>query len=332
MLSDIKTIYFRNIKQIYIRCNIFNRDSSFSYNTILKYCKNMSFSNTLYFSLTVIEIAVISVGIIGNILSFIVFSRKKFQKNSISTYCRALAVFECLGIIQLIHDVYRFIDEKTFFYDLSDFNCKIFFYLWMEYMSIPGWILVAFSIDKMLNMRVSKLNILKSKLFQWSVVAGIVLFCIFSYFALLISLKLEPKMGVFLCNLSFLNYYEGFAYVQMTMSCAIPFTIMIMTSIVTIRLFWKSRSFLERNGNSFKKRRITKYAISSIVCNLFFVFFKMSLMMYPLLPSTDFLYISIFLFIINCSSTFFIHLVTNSIFRCELLVIFRFKKPSANRI
>ena len=295
----------------------------------------MSFTNTLfYFPLTITEIAVISVGIIGNVLSLIVFSRKKFRKNSISTYCRALAVFECLGIIQLIHDVYRFIDETTFFYDLSDFNCKIFFYLWMEYMSIPGWILVAFSIDKMLNMRVSKPSILKSKLFQWSVVAGIVLFCFFSYFFLLISLKLERKMGIFLCNLSFLNYYDAFAYVQMTVSCAIPFTIMIMTSFVTIWLLWKSRRLLERNGNDYKKKRIrdTKYATSSIVCNLFFVTFKMPLMIYPLLSSTHFLYISIFLFIINCSSTFFIHLVTNSIFRYEFLVIFRFKKPSAKRI
>ena len=294
----------------------------------------MSFPNMVNFAILITEITVISIGIFGNILSFIVFSRRKFQKNSISTYCRALAVIDCLSITQLIQDVYQFINQTTYFYDLSDVTCKLFFYVSIQYTSIPGWILVAFSIDKMLNMRTSPPNILKSKLFQWSVVAGIVLFYICLYFVLLVTLKLEPIMGIYLCNLSTLDYFEVFVYVQIIVSCAIPFAIMIIASTVTIRLLWKSRSLLERNGNAFRKRRIreTKYAISSIVFNLFFVAFKMPFMVSPLIPDHNFYFfcVSLLLFIINCSSTFFLHLISNSIFRSELLVIFRFKNN--NRI
>jgi hypothetical protein len=206
----------------------------------------------------------------------------------------------------------------------------------MQYASIPGWILVAFSIDKMLNMRASKPNILKSKLFQWSVVAGIVLFYICLYFVLLITLKLEPMMGIYLCNLVTRDYFNAFVYVQITMTCAIPFIIMITTSVITIKLLLKSRASLKRNANAYKKRRIRdmKYAISSIVFNVYFIVFKMPFAISPLIPDENlyFLTVSLFLFIVNCSSTFFVHLATNSIFCSQLLVIFRFIKPLNNRI
>ena len=286
---------------------------------------------------TIGRIAVISIGILGSILSFIVFSRKKFQNNSISTYCRALAVFDCLSMIQLIQDVYRLINQITSLYDLNDVSCKIFYYIWMQYTSIPGWILVAFSVDKMLNMRASKPNILKSKLFQWSVIAGIVIFHSLIYIELLISLKIETMMDFNMCNFAFLDYFMTFVYAQLALSCVIPFTIMIFTSAYTIRLLIKSRATLKRNGNAYKKRRIRdfKYAISSLVFNVYFIAFKTPFMISPLLPENDdyeyFFFVSMFLFIFNCSSTFFVHLTTNSIFRREFFEMFKFKS-STNRI
>ena len=213
----------------------------------------------------------------------------------------------------------------------------------MQYTAIPPWILVAFSIDKMLNMRTSTPNILKSKLFQWSVVAGIVIFHLLLYSELLISLKLEPVFflseEIQICNFQFLSYLNAFIYAELADTCIIPFVIMIFTSIVTIRLLMRSRKSLERfgNRNNVRRRRDIKYSISSLVFNFLFLAFKMPFFVSYLLPETVFYdnyyfaQLTFLLFMINCSSNFFIHLTTNSIFRREIFVIVRLK-TSANRV
>jgi hypothetical protein len=284
--------------------------------------------------LNVARIAVLSFGIVGNIISFIVFSRKTFSNNSISTYCRSLAVFDCLTIIQLIKDIFTISNPYDYLENWNDVSCKLFFYLSMQYSAIPGWILVAFSIDKMLNMRTSAPIIIKSKLFQWSVVAGIVIFHLLLYSELLISLKVEPIVfmpSIKICNFPFLSYFYPFLYAELAETCLIPFIVMIVTSIVTIRLLIRSRGLLERMGHSDKQRRKRdiKFAISSITFNVFFIAFKTPFFTaYIVTGSVNFyadyfMQISFFLFLFYCSSNFFIHFATNSIFRRELFVIFR---------
>lgn len=98
-----------------------------------------------YYATPICRVIIISLGLLGNIISFIIFSRKTFRKNSISTYCRALAVLDCIIIIELIHIVHYIINStKLDFSNLTDATCKIFYYLSAQYGSIPAWILVAF--------------------------------------------------------------------------------------------------------------------------------------------------------------------------------------------
>ena len=128
---------------------------------------------------------------------------------------------------------------------------------------ISNIILVAFSIDKMLNMKTSPPNILKSKLFQWSVVLGIFVFSFLFYSELLVTLKIvkNPSFDIYVCNYGMFDYFYSFLYAQLAEHCVIPFSIMIVTSIITIKQ------------------------------------------------------------LIECSSNFFIHFVTNSIFRREFFAI-----------
>lgn len=277
------------------------------------------------------RIVVISVGVIGNALSFIIYSRKTFQNNSISTYCRALAIFDCLIIMQLINDAF-YVRDLTIFYFISDATCKLFFYVSMLFSAIPGWILVAFSLDKMLNMRTSTPKVLKSKLFQWSVIAGIVIFHMLFYSVLLVILKLEPLFfmpEIKICNMGSFDYFNIFVYAQIAQSGVVPFLIMIITSIITIRLLKKSRGSLEKMGHADKKRRARdiKFTITSLAFNVFFIAFKLPFLIYPLLPLNEifftFLNSTLLIYIVNCSSNFFIHFATNSIFRRECFVIFR---------
>ena len=297
----------------------------------------MSDSNENFaFAMKITRITVISIGILGNIISFIVFSRKTFRNNSISTYCQALSILDCLIIIEIINSTYSLINDTAYFQDWNDSTCKIFYYLSMQVTAIPGWILVAFSVDKMLNMRTSTPNIIRSKIFQWSVVAAIVIFHLLLYSELLISLKVEPIVfmpSVKICNFPFLTYFYPFLYAELVETCLIPFLVMIVTSIVTIRLLLRSGGLVEKSGVRNKKRRSRdiKFAISSLAFNAFFIAFKTPFLVAYIVTRGEnfnndyFMQISFFLFLFYCSSNFFIHFATNSIFRRELFIIFRLK-------
>ena len=276
---------------------------------------------------SVFKIIIIGMGTIGNIISFMVFSRKTFRNNSISTYCRALAVSDLFITVELINNVYIFIN-KTRIYDINELSCKLFYYLSMQYPSIPPWILVIFSIDKMLNMNMSPPNILKSKFFQWFLVLGIFLFHFVLYSELLITLKIDKRLtlDIYICNFGAFDYYGSFIYAQLAETCVIPFLIMIVTSIITIKQLIESRRTLERTcriGNKQRKHRDMKFAISSLTFNVVFVAFKMPFFISNIIYHEIIFQVAYILFLINCSSNFPIHFATNSVFRRELFAIFK---------
>jgi hypothetical protein len=294
----------------------------------------MSYADFDY-GLRIAKLAMVSTGLVGNILTFAIFSRKAFQKNSISTYCRALAVAECMLLLQLYTDVYMML-YKAAPLNTSDVMCKIVMYISVQMSAIPAWILVAFSVDKTLSMSRRQIPILKKKWFQWSVVASIVLFNLLLYVAIPITIKLQQYStfaNILYCDFATLSYFMVFIFVDLFETALIPFAIMMATSIITIRILYKSRKSLERVGKADKERksRDTKYAVSSIVYNLLYVTLKLPNLVWYIMygmripTSSYFLTITYFLFLLNLSLTFFINFASNSIFRKEFYSMFRIR-------
>lgn len=125
-----------------------------------------AFVSFIYISRAVVNL----LGIIGNIISFIVFCRSVFRKNSISVYCCALAIFDCFTINQLYIDICLIFDYYP--PDNSEIICKIYFYISSAFSSIPPWILVTFSVDKMLSMRkTQKFEFMNKRSFQIGIIA-----------------------------------------------------------------------------------------------------------------------------------------------------------------
>ena len=283
------------------------------------------------------RITIVSIGLIGNILSFIIFSRKTFRNNSISTYCRALAISELLLIVQLILDVYELV-YNNHLHNVSDGACKIMYYLSIQYGAIPGWILAAFSIDKMLSIRTHQILLLKDKRFQWSVVAVIAILNLIFYVEILISLRLVPifffPTPLFFCELATISYFFAFIIALIVESCLIPFLIMLVSSIVTIRCLFKSRLIVERFGNVDlqRRKRDKKFAISSLILNVVYILLKSPFFVFYIIYAKNpfgntyyFFNVSFLLLLVNCSATFFVHLFTNSIFRREFFKLFRLR-------
>ena len=296
----------------------------------------MSVETFLFATNTIIAI-IIGSGLIGNIISFIIFSRETFQKNSISTYFRALAIVECLTLSNFAIAVFQLVNNQELA-DQSDLLCKMLYYIPTQFNSLPAWILVAFSLDKLLSMRTRQIAILKKKWFQWSIVAGIVLFNLVLYIEVPIFItRREISPGVYICDTSTMSFLNIFFIFYLFEASIIPFIIMIISSVLTIRLLLNSRNSIENIGslNNERKSRDIKYAISSIAINFMFIVFKIPILTFYAMMAFNFSYNVyliqfgfIFFFFVS-SSNFVIHLISNSLFRREFLVFFRLVNSSS---
>ena len=226
--------------------------------------------------------------------------------------------------------------------DQSDSLCKLIFSIPIYLSNIYPWIMVAFSVDKLLGMRVNSIAIVKKRWFQWSIVAGIVSFnlALYGFIPILIR-RGEIFPGYFICGITNTGFeYTLYMIFNLLEASLIPFITMIVTSILTFRMLIKSRKSIERNGklSRDRKTRDMKYAISSLTLNIIFIICRLPGTVFFILSGfysyfNVYLYmVSSLMFFINVSSSLFIHLVTNSVFRREFFYFFSFSKRNGETL
>lgn len=130
-------------------------------------------------ALNYILITLISFGFVGNFFIFRIYST--LRKYSISTYFRAVAIFDSLMLVNgIIYFLYI-----NFNFDLSILNivtCKLRDYLVYVHGAISPWIVVIISVDRFMSIRFPRRFPLIFKLkFQMCVISAIVCFCYIFY-------------------------------------------------------------------------------------------------------------------------------------------------------
>lgn len=294
----------------------------------------VSSEDTFYNIINIITESVVIIGLIGNILTFVVFSRRKFRNNSISIYFRALAIFDSFIVLEAVINFYL-IFYKYYIAQYSDTVCKLVSYSSYTFGSIPGWILIALSIEKLLSMK-KVTNTMKRPFIHYSIVIAIFLFNILLYIEIPIYLKLVPieyyGVQVMFCDTAFLWFGNVLNIVYLVNGTVLPFVIMFVTSLIMIKALRDSRRQIEAIGTSGgnRKRREIKFAVTSLAFNGSFVVLKMPLLVCLSVGLTVvdfyFLQVAVFLFYLNFSLGFFVHFIVNSVFRKELFIVFRIRK------
>ena len=135
---------------------------------------------------------------IGSVFSFIIFSRKSFEKSTIGIYCRSLAIFDLSVIFNLsvgISSISRN-SNRSLILD-TDWACKMMTYVMSIFSAISGWILVFFSIDQLITVSMTKRFLFyKKKWFQYSLILGLFIFHCLFYIPILFTSSVVYKISI----------------------------------------------------------------------------------------------------------------------------------------
>jgi hypothetical protein len=279
------------------------------------------------------------IGLFINSLSFMIFSRKRFNKTIFSTYMRCFILIQTLNLILPIN---RFLELNLnlYFSRISNFCCKLRNVFSHLFLANSAWLLAVISFDRYLSVSYPNRYLFRKKVkFQ-----VITCFCVIAFnFSTLSPTWLYYLNETNITNQSMIpstcvspsNWLDTLELFQLSIN---PFFFMILFTFLTIKNVFKSRNKINQktNGQSTSKQNDRKFVISSIAINICFLilnfphFFLKIIKEYTKLfnNSKDLLALlqAIFLFLlyINLISTFLVQYLVNSIFKSEFeIFLFR---------
>ena len=280
-------------------------------------------------------ILVASVGLTGNSLSFLIFSRKAFAKNSFTFYLRIKLLFDSYVLINLFRQFSIFM-LNTNLYSTIWFFCKFSEYLVRAASTISLWLMTIVNFDRLTIVVFPKRFLfVKQRKFQIVLVCAVVLFKIITLLPLIYSYKLIQTNSTTSCEMVYFSKANTF---NTNESILLIYGLNnILTGITIIHLFRsRKRAKIERNLTSLRDR---KFAINSIAIDLICVFCKSPLLIiakivesFQLAPDVARMTfaIGVFCFTIENASSLFTNLFVNSMFYKEFLKLARIKKQNQN--
>ena len=300
------------------------------------------FTNIFGYSLPILLI----IGAIGNLFSFIIFSRDKFRKTSFSLYFRVLAISDTFTLLYTIYDM----EKEMFGIDLQNssyFWCKIANYWLYSIAPVSGWLLVVISIDRMLSIiRPNKFLFMKNKKTQALICCLNLVYNLIFYIPLIVYKDYQEIKNTNSSNSTEIVYKCVDLEEETVMnwfglfnSTILPFLLMAISTSITVTKLFKSRSktTAEAKLNSKLKQRDIKFAVTSVVLNVLFFVFNSPVCVFNLVSDNvrmedvdaNLIYsFTLFCYYLNFSVVFYVNLLSNHFFRHELLVFLRLRKPS----
>jgi hypothetical protein len=222
----------------------------------------------------------LTVGNIGNIFSIIIFTNKEFRRQPITTYL----IFICiLNITRLITMPFMMFPSMWLATSLS---CKLTFGVRMLQTEIQGWIAALSSFHRLIIVMAPFRFIFKDKLrFQLGLISTIFIFLVlfqspFFYYYKADStsdnqtkctIPLEPEFNWILVYIK---------YTYTLLETILPFSIMTVSSILIAWRMYRSKQQLVANTD---RQREIQLAKSLLAFDLFFIVFRLPMMVYLLL-------------------------------------------------
>ena len=277
-------------------------------------------------------ICILTFGLIGNSLAFLVFSRKKFKNTIFSTYFRFLAVFDTLFFTLIIFNLLK-VFEIVNIYFLSIYSCKISFYIIHVTTALSIWTMAIISLDRMFSIVLPNCFQFRTKsINQVIIIIGMIIYNVLVYSPVPFTTNFEINQNITNQNEPKCMINRILIYFELANTTIVPFFLMILSTILTLIKVFRSRKRQSNQHSSSIKNKDIKFAITSISLNLLFLTFN--------LPVTIFAFfidysnevekfittILTLLFQCNYFNLFFVNFIVNNLFRQEFFnMMKRFK-------
>ena len=298
-------------------------------------------TRVIYFIYPVVAL----IGLIFNVLSFFIFSRKKFKNTVFWIYFRFLIIFDCLTQFLPVNRFLELgLDIKI--RNISNFLCKFRFYYVYSIFPVSGWTLAFVSIDRFVSITFpNRFTIRKTVSFQIFICIIIMTFNLIYYSPNLFFYLDEFKqfdndtnrtVAIHKCN----DPGIPLELMHLIGSTLAPFITMILFTTFTLISIFNMRKTTSTSHQQ-KKSRSKDKRFAFITISLNFVFLAFNIPYGIFANISDFfeksdlidLIMSICLLLIyaNFSTTFFINFLVNSMFSNEFKTIF-FKRTTVKKL
>lgn len=292
-----------------------------------------------YFSLTVVVL-----GLPGNLLMFVVFSRKSLIKLSVSVYFRVMAftnLYICIAWFMQILEYKLDIEWDL----LSWFLCKTSNFGCYLASSMSSWLFVTAILDRyvVITQPARLIFILKPRI-PWIVVAFLFLY----NFGFYLYIYIDSNLHVIIDNSTNFTRCDWpsemlYSLLDLINSVVLPLLIMIVATAATFFAVFNSRRRLDafQHTNSLSshsnqkqtRSRDIKFGVTMSILNLVFIFLNSpdsilnALSQYQLLNMDPFIYslaykICSYLFYLLCAITFYLQVAVNVLVRKEFYSLF----------
>lgn len=224
---------------------------------------------------------IFAIGVPGNILMFVVFSRSTLTKLSVSVYFRAMAIANLAINFTLVKQF----AEDQYNYNISDrsiFICKLYNYLIYSVSSMAVWFLAAAGFDRYLIIaHPARFQFFHKNRFPFYITIALIAFNMLFYILVIFDSNLINQSNDDANNATYQTcLFENYGFLLVLCdffnSTIVPFMIMIFTTIGMILVVNKSRrrmkKFEQARPNHLKKGcRNLKFGASLIITNIVFL-------------------------------------------------------------
>ena len=299
-----------------------------------------------------IQLIIAVIGMIGNILVFIVFSRPNLKKHSYSFYCRVMTISDIGVLIYFFKNWVSYVLEANL--DIvSPFFCSISRFILYIFGGQSTFIITLITADRMLTVVYSnRFAFLKKRWFQWLMVfVGIVCNVSINSLSVIyihiveIDINQTTNSSTTPIKVCYLDPEITYKQTWIILAFFIFFNI-IINNILNVKIIWfmvSSRRNVTRNSTINLSRSSAKdrnFAITSIGFNLSFMVLKLPFIIALIVMFNTEISFDVFIAIqtvvytialLDHGFSFLMNFFLNSIFHDEFLVLTGIKKQNSTQ-
>lgn len=278
------------------------------------------------------------IGIFGNVLVVIVFSRKRLRVFSFSFYNRAKAIVDCIILLHSFRHWAAFILDANI--DITGLLiCKVLEYSAWSTGSISVWLLAVSAFDRFVAIAYpNKFSFMRKTSTQIILTLFVITYCILVHLYMFLNTTLivtgqNGNLTQLACLIADPSVQKTVYWINMVDQLTGVFLVNNILVFVMIYSIYRSRSRfkqIKENKDNKTSIRDRKFAVNSIVLSVKCLILKSPLYIvslisaYDLTPDASFMLfmLTVALYTVESMSAFFINMVVNKLFYDEFLSIF----------